>query len=160
MSKRGHKYFSLSEISSKDESLQESFARNKLRILVSSSFLYNEYDKTGTLPGEREKYHFSFLIFMLVLFNKMNGNQTASIARCPPPPAPPPLFFYNHTYMRQEQKHSFFYLQLSLRTKYFIGIPRSDGYEIRPVLGKKLCCSAQQSDRVFNKLPLFIRKVS
>lgn len=54
MSKRGHKYFSLSEISSKDESLQETFARNKLRILVSSSFLYNEYDKTGTLP-RREK---------------------------------------------------------------------------------------------------------
>lgn len=61
--------------------------------------------------------------------------------------------------MRQEQKHSFFYLQLSLRTKYFIGIPRSDGYEIRPVLGK-VVLSAQQSDRVFNKLPLLIRKVS
>lgn len=68
--------------------------------------------------------------------------------------------FYNHINMRQHQKHTpsyrFFLIPSSgqkLRNT-LLEFPRSDGYEIRPVLYGKVVLSAQQSDRVFNKHPL------
>lgn len=107
-----------------------------------------------------EKYHFSFLIFMLVLFNKMNGNQTASIARSPSPPLRLFFFFFTTIHICVRSKNTPFSIySWAFVQNTLLEFPRSDGYEIRPVLGK-VVLSAQQSDRVFNKLPLLIRKVS